>query len=448
MSKDFRNFIEELEKTNEILHVKKQVSSEYEACGVLRKTKGILPICFEKIDNYKCPMVCSLGGSRELLARSLGIEKKEIIPQMMNSIVNPIRCNKVKNAKVHENVVLAPFDVSEYFPVLKYYEKDAGRFFISGIMVAKDMQGNKTYTSIRRMQYLGGNKFTILITSIEMKHQFKEYEQMKTPMDIAIMFGVHPAVMLGSQISTHLYNIDKLNVTSALIGEPLDIVKGKTVDLDVLADAEVVFEGKVYQWEKATEGPFGEMAGYYGKVEDLPIVEFTAMTYRNNPIFQTVAPGGYEEKLSMALPREVALLNAIKQTVPSVLEVNITIPAAGRYHAIIKIKKNTVSDGRQASLVAFSADKDLKHVVVVDEDVDIFDPEDVEWAIATRVQADKDIFIIGGMAGSPLEASFGISGTSAKMGIDATSPIGDNRFDRIYVPNEENINLKDYIGGF
>lgn len=447
MSKDFRAAIADLQATGELKHVKRQVRAEYEVCGVLRKTKGQIPICFERIDSYQSPMVCSLAGTRQLLARHLNTTPESLAQHLTHALVNPIPCQQVTNPPAQQNVVHAPFCVSDYFPVLDYYQKDAGQFFISGVMVAKDLEGKKTYTSIRRMQYLGDNRFTILITSHEMKQQFEVFRQQKQPMDIAIMFGVHPAVMLASQLSTHLYQADKFAVTGGLLGQPLDVAPCKTVDLDIVADAEVVFEGHVRQWVTHTEGPFGEMAGYYGQVLDLPVVEFTAMTYRDHPIFQTVAPGGYEEKLAMALPREVTLLQTIRQTVPSVQAVHITIPGAGRLHAVVQIKKTSPTDGRQAAMVAFAADKDLKHVVVVDEDVDLFDLEDVEWAIATRVQADRDVFILGGMAGSPLEASHLVQGSSAKMGIDATCPLGDSRFERIYVPNEEHIRLEDYIGG-
>ncbi len=445
MITDFRSLINDLDSKGKLLHINKPVSSEYEAVGILRKTKGEIPVCIHKIDNYKVPLVCNLGVTRQLIAESMEIESSEIISHISQAIVNPIQCNTVASGPVHQNVITAPFDVSEYFPILKHYEKDAGRFYISGVMVVRDPTGKKLYTSVRRMQYLGKNRFTILITSKEMKEQFAFHEHTHQPMDIAFMFGVVPAVLLGSQLSTHLYNADKLNVSSALLGQPLNLVKCKTVDLEVLADAEVVLEGQVHQWEKSTEGPFGEMAGYYGTVADLPVVELSAMTFRNNPIFQGISPAGCEEILSMAISREVCLLNTIRQTVPNVLDVNISMGGAGRFHAIIRIDKKTEADGRQAALVSFASDKDLKHVVVVDKDVDIFDMQEVEWAIATRVQADKDVFIIGGAYGSPLEPSHLINGTSAKMGIDATCPLNDKRFERTYIPGIENIDLNNYI---
>lgn len=445
MMRDFRSLYKKLEDEKRILHIKKPVRWKHEAPALLKKTRGEMPVCFDAVEGYTVPLAAGFGGTRQLLAESMSIRPEELAAHLAGAIVSPIPVHTVTRPPVQENVVTAPFDLSQYFPILQYNEQDSGQYLVSGVMTARDVSGQKLYTSIRRMQYLGGNRFTILITSHEMKRQFEYYERNRQPMDIAVMFGVVPAVILASQISTHLYDINKLDVTGALLGESLPVTRCKTVDVDVLAEAEVVLEGRVKPWMKHTEGPFGEMAGYYGQVADLPVVELTAVTFRNNPIFQTVHPSGSEEKLPMALNREVVLLNTIRQTVPNVKQVHITPGGAGRYHAVVQIRKTLSSDGRQTALAAFAADKDLKHVVVVDEDVDIFNPEEVEWAVATRMQADRDIFIVGGAGGSPLEPSHNLTGTSAKMGLDATAPVGDPHFERTRIPGEENVRLEDYM---
>lgn len=445
MISSYRDLVEKYDQDNKIIHIKKKVSSEYEAAALMKKTQGKIPMIFEKIDNYKCKMACGLAGTRKLLAESMGIKENEIISHFTKAIVNPIPVTRVNTGPVHENIIEAPFELDRYFPILKHCEKDAGRFLISGIMTAKNVSGKKIYTSIRRMQYLGGNKCTVLITSKEMKEQFEYYKKNRQPMDVAIMFGVVPAVILGSQISTHLFNKNKLDVTGALLGKSLEVVHGKTVDIDVLSEAEVVIEGRVKPWIEETEGPYGEMAGYYGNISKQPIIEFTALTFRNNPLYQTIFSSGHEEKIAMAIAREVVLLSLLRQTVPNVLEVHITFGGAGRLHSIIKIKKINPGDGRQAALAAFASDKDLKHVVVVDDDIDIFDLEEVEWAIATRVQADKDVFIISGANGSPLEPSHNVNNITAKMAIDATCPLGNKIFERTHIPYENDVDLNDYI---
>ncbi len=445
MTPDFRQLIAHCEQTGTLLHIKKQVDCRYEAAALMKETKGKTPMLFERVAGYSGPMVTGLGGTRALLAQSMGVTEHELVSHLSGALVHPIPVTAVNSAPVHENVVRAPFDIHKYIPILTYNELDNAPYTVSGMMVARSISGERLYTSIRRMQYLGGSRMTILITSAQMKEQFRYYEQAKKPMDIAIMFGVTPAVVLASQISTQLFNVNKLDVAGALLGRTLPVVRCKTVDVDVLADAEFVLEGQVKPWVKESEGPFGEMGGYYGTVSPLPVVEFSALTFRNSPIVQAIYPSGYEEKLPMAINREVALLSTIRQTVPGVRRVHITPGGIGRLHAVVQIHKTGVADGRQAALAAFASDKDLKHVVVVDDDIDIFDMEQVEWAIATRMQANTDVFIVSGVNGSPLEASHLISGTSAKMGIDATCPLNDARFTRTHIPGEEDIRLEDYL---
>lgn len=442
---DLRAFLHVLEQHDALKHVTRRVSSNHEIAALLKKTDGKLPLFFEQVDDYSVPLVAGLGGTRENIALNLGIPVQQLVTRLAEAIIAPLAPRLVTNANVHQNVVEAPFALDAYFPILSYSDRDPGRFLVSGVMTATSMEGQKTYTSIRRMQYLGGNRCCLLVTSHEMKQQIRYYEQQHEPMDIAVMFGVNPAVILASQVSTHTYDADKLAVTGALLGQPLDVVRGKTVDINVLADAEIVLEGKLYPWLKETEGPFGELAGYYGGISEQPVIELTAITFRNDPINQTILAGSCEEKLPEALAREVTLLAAVRQTVPGVTAVHIPTAAVGRFHAVIQLDKASAGDGTQALIAAFSADKDLKHVVAVDTDVDLFSAEDVEWAIATRVQADRDVFIIPGANGSPLEPSHLDRGVSAKMGIDATFPIGNPAYERVRIPGEAELVLSDYI---
>lgn len=439
-----RELITDWEQKGYFYRVKRQVDPIFELGAVVKTCKGAKPFLFEKIKGYSSPMVVGVGGDRELLAESMGIGPYEIRSKIIDSIVNPISVTHVGTGPVHENVVTGSFDLEDYFPILKYHAEDSGKYYVAGVMVVKDLTGKKHYTSVRRMQYLGGNRTNILITSPELNAQYAEYEKRGEAMEVAFMFGVVPAVTLASQVSTHLYHTDKLHLACALLGESLPVVKCKTVDIDVLAEAEIVLEGKMLPHERVMEGPFAELAGYYGGASPQPVIEFSAITYRNNAINQTIMPASYEEKLPMALVREVTLFSTVRQVVPNVKDVHVTLGGIGRYHAIIQIEKKSEGDGKQAALAAFASDKDLKHVVVVNDDVDIHNPEDVEFAIATRVQADEDIFIVPGAKGSPLESSHNLRGVTAKMGIDATYPLKyADKYKRTSIPIK--VDLKDYI---
>ncbi|WP_276352136.1 UbiD family decarboxylase [Cohnella caldifontis] len=423
MMTDLRSLIAHWERRQRIIHVTNEVDPDFELAAIVKSGKGKQPFWFEKVKGYGVPMISGLGGDRGMLAESMGIPEPELVPKLIDAIVRPLPTHRVERAPVQENVITGNIRLDERFPICKYHRDDSGRYLVSGVLVVKERNGTKRYTSIRRMQYLGGNRSSILISSPELFRQYSEYEKHGEPMEVAVMFGVVPAVILASQISTHLFHCDKLDVAGRLLGESLPVVPCRTVDLEVLAEAEVVLEGRMLPHLREMEGPFGELGGYYGDATMQPVIEFTAVTHRNGPIWQTIYPSGHEEHLPMALAREAVLLSTVRQVVPEVREVYVTAGGVGRYHAVIQIEKKSEGDAKQALLAAFASDKDLKHAVVVNEDVDIRDPLDVEWAIATRVQADLDVFVVPGAKGSPLEPSHQMRGVSAKMGIDATYPL-------------------------
>lgn len=442
---NMRDLLADWENRGHLYRIKKEVNAEFELGAVVKAWKGEQPLLFEHVKGYSVPVAAGLGGSRKLMADSIGIDESELIPKMVDSIINPIPTNLVPTAPVHENVVTGPFDLDDFFPIPTFHAEDCGPYYVSGVLVVKDLEGKKRYTSIRRLKFIGGNRTNIVITSPELARQYAYLEKRGEPMEIALMFGVVPAVVLASQFSTHLYHADKLNLAGALLGAPLDVIPCKTVDIEVLAEAEIVMEGKIIPNERDPEGLFGELGGYYGGNMPQPIVEMSAITYRNNPISQTIFPSSSEEKLPMCLVREMTLFSTVRQVVENVKAVHITMAAAARLHAVIQIEKKSEGDAKQAALAAFASDKDLKHVVVVDDDVDPFNPEDVEWAIATRCQADQDVFIIPGAKGSPLESSHNLRGVSAKMGIDATYPLSERElFKRTSVPFPK-INVEDYL---
>ncbi|MFT9845981.1 UbiD family decarboxylase [Aneurinibacillus sp. REN35] len=446
MNTSIRKLIDHWDRTKQLIHIQKEVDPLYELGAVINAWEGKQPVYFEKVKGYSTPMVAGLGGDRTTMADSMGITPDQLVPKLIDAIVNPIPTTKMSVGPVHDNVALGEFSIDEFFPVPTYHAKDAGPYFVSGVMVVKDPSGIKRYTSIRRMQYLGGNRCAICITSPELNQQYQALEDRNQPLEVAVMFGVVPAVVLSSQISTHLYHADKLDVAGALLGTSLPVVQCKTVDIDVLADAEIVLEGRILPHERYPEGPFGEVGGYYGVVEENPVMEFTAITYQNHPIAQTIFPSSFEERIPMSIVREANLLNAVRQTVPNVLAVHVTATAVARLHAIIQIEKKTEGDAKQALLAAFSSDKDLKLAIVVNEDIDIFDPADVEWAIGTRMQADLDVFIVPGAKGSPLEPSHNLRGVTAKMGMDATYPLSEKeRFIRTSIPVPSSFNIQDYL---
>ena len=296
------------------------------------------------------------------------------------------------------------------------------------------------------MQLNGANNLSILIESPGLIEQYFDFERQGRPLEIAVIIGAHPTITLASQLSTQTFGLDKMELACALAGEAIPMVKCKTIDLEVPAEAEIVLEGKMPPKVRQPEGPFGELMGYYGPQTMQPVFEVSAVTHRNNPIYWTIFPGSYEHKLPNSIMREVVLANHIKHVVPGVKNIHVTMAGGGRCHAIISINKTAEGQGKQAIFAAFASNKDFKHVIIVNEDVDIFDPEDVEWAIATRVQANKSVIIVPDAQGTPLEPSHNVLGVSAKMGIDATYPLKEKElFERTAIPGYDLVKPEDYL---
>jgi UbiD family decarboxylase len=241
-------------------------------------------------------------------------------------------------------------------------------------------------------------------------------------LDIAFCIGNSTAVLLAAATSL-LKGVDELGMANAL--EETELVKCKTVNLEVPRDCEIVLEGRITK-EKTAEGPFLDLTGIEDRIRQQPIVEIKCITHRENPIYQTILAGRNEHKFLMGMPKEPTIFNEVNK-VCTCKDVYITPGGCSWLHAVVQIKKQNPDDGKKAIAAAFEGHKSLKHCVVVDEDINIYDPHDVEWAIATRFQADKNTVILSNQPGSSLDPSGDLSegkkATTAKAGLDATAPL-------------------------
>jgi 2,5-furandicarboxylate decarboxylase 1 len=273
------------------------------------------------------------------------------------------------------------------------------------------------------------------------KHYFRMAEEAGEALEIALVIGVHPACILASQAIAAL-DCDEMEIAGALLGHAVEMVKCRTNGVRVPAHAEIVIEGRILPKVREPEGPFGEFPQYYGPRANREVIQVDAITHRNNPIFHTIVGGGVEHLLLGAIPREATLLDHLQRSFPSVRDVRLTRGGTCRYHLAVKIDKTSAGEPKNIIMGAFGGHYDLKQVVVVDMDVDIDDPVEIEWAIATRFQADRDLVVVSGAQGSKLDPS-SADGVSAKMGIDATKPLATEpmEFKRIHVKGIEDVDL-------
>jgi len=242
-------------------------------------------------------------------------------------------------------------------------------------------------------------------------------------LDVAISIGLHPAVSLAATAPLP-FGVSEFEVANTLLEGKFKLIECEHVDAYAPAEAEIILEGKLSTSEEVDEGPLVDITGTYDVVRKQPTIKIVGAMHRKDYIYQALLPSGNEHKLLMGLSREVAIWETVSKVVPKVEAVNLSSGGCGWLHAIISIEKQTEGDGKNALLAAFSAHPSLKHAVIVDTDINVYNLEEVEWAIATRFQADKDLLIIKNVRGSTLDPSANQeTGTTTKMGIDATRPL-------------------------
>lgn len=422
-----------------------EVDPVYELGAVLKYYKNEVPVLFEKVKGHRMPVAGALFGDREIYYDVMGMTKEDRLFKMMAAVANPQPTKRLNKGPVTENIITSRIDLQRMFPIPKFHELDSSTYITSGIVVLKDPKTKKTHISVRRLQINGGNEISVLAASPLAQQQYSEMEELNKPLEIAVVLGYDHSLLLASQISSAIYGVDKYQVDSALRGEPLELVKCTSVDLEVPAYAEIVLEGIMPPHKRKVEGPFGELMGYYGGVAPHPIAEIKAVMHRNNPIFQVAFPCR-EEHISNGLIREMELYGALKNIV-DVVDVNVTVSGGCRFHAVASIRQKSPGQAKSAIITALGNNKDLKHVVIVDDDVDIYSHDAVEWAIATRFQAGQDLVVIPGAVGSVLDPSNGLRGITDKMGLDATRPTGEQaeKFYKAVIPGYETVKIDRYF---
>ena len=386
--------------------IERPCSTVYEAPRMASRTEKIL--FFHDLDGHRAVM--NLLGDRRALAAALGVGERDLVPHLAAATYN----GRVRDAGQCESGV--PADLSR-IPVMKHYPGDAGRYFTAGV-VFSCFDGVEN-ASIHRMMVLDDHR--VVARLVEGRHThtlLKAALARGERLPVAVTVGTHPLVTFAT--CTRVPQGKELAYAAELMGGELTVRRCENGVR--VPDAEIVLEGYIGA-ETAAEGPFVDITGTYDPVRQQPVVEFTRMYCKEDPIYHSILPAGDEHKLLMGAPYEPKIYRAVGE-VTGVRNVLLTKGGAGYLHAVVQIRKNTQGDARNAIMAAFAAHTSLKHVVVVDEDIDIYDPYDVEYAIATRVRGDTDIMVIHGVRGSSLDPMRLADGTNVKVGVDATIVMG------------------------
>ncbi|MDX1415626.1 MAG: UbiD family decarboxylase [Candidatus Promineifilaceae bacterium] len=433
-----REFIRKASEQGDLVTIKRPVDTDLELANVAHALEG-KPILFEQIKDYPGWRVFSgQCADRGFFSLDLGVPASELIHHLAHAVSNPVLPPLIDSALCQE-MISEKVDLFE-LPIPLHLPQDAGNYIASNVVIIKDpdLGRNMCY---HRLLRLDQSHFAARI--VENRGTYNAYNKVDGDLPIAICIGVSQAVHLAASMSPPS-GVDELSVANALAPTPL--AKCLTKDLEVPADAEIVLEGRITK-KKVTEGPFMDLTETMDIVRDQPVIEIDLITHRSNPIFHALLPGGLEHKLLMGMPREPTIFTEVNK-VAKCTGAAITPGGTSWLHAVVQIDKQSPDDGRLAIEAAFRGHGSLKHVWVVDQDVDIYNPADVEWAMATRFQADKDLYIYENQPGSSLDPSGthvpGKKGRTAKMGLDCTIPWGaDSR--KFLKGTYGSVNLADYL---
>ncbi len=444
MVENFRSWIEAWEGKGWLTRIRKPVDPRYVLGGVTRKWAKEKALLFEQVSEYAVPLVTNFIFSRESLAVSLGMEEKDLIPRLQAAMEKPRPCEVVEKAPFKENVLTQHLNPLKLFPIPTYHERDAGAYITGGILVAKDPETGIRNVSIHRIRVFEDGIMSLLILPRHLDLCLQKSIKLKRPLEVAVAIGVDPFSLMASQAILP-FGMDEFEIANALReGSPLKLARCATVDLEVPVDSEIVFEGAIDPFDTRVEGPFGEFPRYYSPEAARPTLKLSAICYRNQPVYYSILPAAREHLLLGAIPREASVLADVQRAAPSVRAVHLTYGGTCRYHLVISMAKRHEGEPRVAMLAAMANNADIKHVIVVDDDIDIFDMEQVEWAMATRFQGDRDLMVIPRVQVSNLDPS--ALGFGTKVGFDATAPLGGltELFKPIAIPGYEKIDWKNY----
>jgi UbiD family decarboxylase len=434
---DLRGFLNELKEQGELVHVKEQLSPRFEIPRVLNEFDGSKTLLFEIVEGYDTRLLGGLCGTRQRILCALDAEPDGLYKRLLEASREPTPC-KIGDGTVKE--VVESLSLSE-IPVLTHFEGDRGPYITSGILYARSPDGVEN-VSFHRLLVLDDRRMTLRIVPRHLYRiiQLAREKEIKS-LDVSISIGLHPALMIAAAFPSP-FGTCEFDVANSLLGGDLGLTVCEHVDALAPADAELVIEGRLLLDEEALEGPFVDLSGTYDVERLQPVIEVVGVMHREEYIYQALLPAGAEHRLLMGMPREARIWEYVRNVVPTVRGVNMTLGGCGWLHCVISFEKFREGDPKNVLMAAFAAHPSLKRAVVVDSDIDPYDDRQVEWAIATRFQGDEDLLIIPNVRVSSLDPSSDqIRELGCKVGIDATIPIAkpEKSFKRAMIPVSDKV---------
>jgi 2,5-furandicarboxylate decarboxylase 1 len=431
---------------DEIIHITREVSPVFECAAIVSRLEkeGKFPaVMFEKVKGSQYRLLMNMHASIRRLARALEISPENLTAEYRRLEEQRVKPKIVSDGPVKEVKLIGDRVNLNILPITTLHERDAGPYIDGGVHVLRDPELGHYNLGVYRNILQNKDQLGVNFDTPSQSHYIhKKYEDSGKKMEVAICIGHHPAFTIGSLAKT-LPGINQYEVCGALLREPVELVPCETVDLEVPANCEIVIEGYIPQGVREYDGPYGEYTGVYGKRRLNPVIKVTAITMRNDAIYQNGFCGHRDNLIWGMFARLNTIYKFVKHAVPSTLDVFMPLSGRCRFICYIKIRKTVEGEAKNAIFAAFAADTSLKLVVVVDEDVNIYNDLEVLHAIATRVRGDEDIFIVPNAKGSALDPTAREPALVTKIGIDATRK--SYYPEEIKVPRESDIDLLQYI---
>lgn len=483
MPKDLRQFLQLVREAGPdyYVEVKRPLKPDLEACIIQEKLArdGRFPVIYcPQVEGSKIPLVTNLLGSNELLGLALEVSpgKAEASTAATGGLAGAVRAAKTGEADILQGYKRREHDLKPpqmvpvsrapvkevmmkgsavdlgLLPITRHHDLDSGKYVTIGVMICKDPDTGIPNAGVYRHEVKAKDKLGAMFSTTQhAKYIARRYAELGKPMEVVLFIGHHPAVVIGSQVRGSM-DMNELEVMGGLLGEPLQLTRAETVDLPVPAYAEIAIEGVLDARNMITDGPFAEYSGYYGEPKQpCYLIQVNAITMRKDAIYHDLDPAHREHVLSGNLPMESSLYDAVKRVIPTLKAVHC-VPSASHFMAYISIKKRVAGEGKAAALTAVRT-ANPRIVVVVDDDIDVYNQEEVSWAIATRLEASTGVSIIPNAPGQHLDPT-AYDETHSKRGsmttkliMDATRPV-ETPFATRIVPRQdlwEATNLADFL---
>jgi 2,5-furandicarboxylate decarboxylase 1 len=450
MSQDLRSYLDRVKSQNpaDFLTISREVDPAFEITAIAVKleqeAKRRPVLLFENVKGTRYPVLTNLHAGRPRLAAAIGAKPEEMQKAYLRALENPIQPRIVSTGPSKDVVLTGERLDLHKLPQIVHHREDAGAYITAAISFARHPHDHTWNCAYNRLMIKGRDTTSIHLTLAKHLWEFQraaEAEDKALP--IAFAIGVHPAIALGC-LAIGSIDEDERAVIGGLLGEPLEMVRCETSDVLVPAQAELILEGEILPHERTAEGPFGEFTGYSLGERQREVLKVRAITHRSDALFQDINVGHLDHLMLSTTPIEANLYRAVRAMVPTVRTVRVPAP----FTCYVAIEQRISGQAKNAILAVFGADIYMKRVVVVDHDIDVFNDRQVNWAIATRCQPDRDLLVVSNARGSDLDPSTKEDGNTAKWGVDATAKPSLLAYTpRHTIPKDvwHRINVKDFI---